>query len=76
MGGTAAGVSQHQPSLFPVICLAVIGHTAFTASRLTVSLAAIQMKAPTLTVGGVAVGQADAILLVLVRGCVRACARE
>jgi MFS family permease len=51
MGGAAAGVSQHQPSLFPVICLAVIGHTAFTASRLTVSLAAIQMKAPTLTVG-------------------------
>lgn len=34
-----------------MICLAVISHTAFTASRMTVSLAAISMQAPTLVVG-------------------------
>ncbi len=39
------------PSLFAVVCLAVISHTAFTASRMTVSLAAIKMGAPTYVVG-------------------------
>lgn len=34
-----------------MVCLAVISHTAFTASRMTVSLAAISMQAPTLVVG-------------------------
>ncbi len=44
-------MQERLPALFPVICLSVISHTAFTASRMTVSLAAIQMKAPTITVG-------------------------
>ena len=39
------------PSLFAVVCLAVISHTAFTASRMTVSLAAIKLMAPTYVVG-------------------------
>jgi len=39
------------PSLFAVVCLAVISHSAFTASRMTVSLAAIAMQAPTYVVG-------------------------
>ena len=38
-------------TLLPVVCLAVIGHTAFTASRMTVSLAAIALQAPTFVVG-------------------------
>lgn len=45
------GVPEGTPALFPVICLSVISHMAFTASRMTVSLAAIQMKAPTVMVG-------------------------
>ncbi len=44
-------MTERPPTLFPVICLSVISHMAFTASRMTVSLAAIQMKAPTVTVG-------------------------
>ena len=39
------------PSLFAVVSLAVISHSAFTASRMTVSLAAIEMGAPTVVVG-------------------------
>ena len=51
MTGGNPGGGDRLPSLFPVICLSVISHTAFTASRMTVSLAAIQMKAPTVMVG-------------------------
>ena len=51
MTGGNPGGGDRLPSLFPVICLSVISHAAFTASRMTVSLAAIQMKAPTVTVG-------------------------
>ena len=39
------------PSLFSLVFLTVISHTAFTASRMTGSLAAIQMQAPTVVVG-------------------------
>jgi len=42
---------EHRPSLLAVVSLAVISHTAFTAGRMTVSLAAIQLKAPTWIVG-------------------------
>ena len=38
-------------ALLAVLSLAVISHTAFNASRMTVSLAAIQLKAPTYMVG-------------------------
>jgi MFS family permease len=44
-------VIDRAPTLLPVICLAVIGHTAFTASRMTVSLAAIALQAPAFVVG-------------------------
>ncbi len=37
--------------MFAVVTLAVISHTAFTASRMTVTLAAIHLKAPTVVVG-------------------------
>ena len=42
---------RHAPTLLAVLSLAVISHTAFNASRMTVSLAAIQLKAPTFVVG-------------------------
>ena len=42
---------RHAPTLLAVLSLAVISHTAFNASRMTVSLAAIQLKAPTYMVG-------------------------
>ena len=42
---------RHNPTLFAVVCLAVISHTSFNASRMTVSLAALQLKAPTVQVG-------------------------
>jgi MFS family permease len=44
-------VSAARATLLPVVCLAVIGHTAFTASRMTVSLAAIALQAPAFVVG-------------------------
>lgn len=47
----AKGGGANAPSLFAVVSLAMISHTAFSASRMTVSLAAIAMKAPTLVVG-------------------------
>ncbi len=37
--------------MFAVVTLAVISHTAFTASRMTVTLAAIHLHAPTYVVG-------------------------
>lgn len=37
--------------MFAVVTLAVISHTAFTASRMTVTLAAIHLQAPTYVVG-------------------------
>lgn len=39
------------PSIFAVVCLAVLGHTAFAAGRMTVALAAIHLKVPTYEVG-------------------------
>ncbi len=43
--------TDHPPRLWPVICLGVIGHTAFSASRMTVSLAAISLQASAFVVG-------------------------
>lgn len=42
---------ERTPSLLAVVSLAVISHTAFSASRMTVSLAALAMHAPTFVVG-------------------------
>jgi len=42
---------ERSPSLFAVVCLGVISHTAFSMSRMTVSLAAIRLDAPTYMVG-------------------------
>ena len=55
-------------TLLPVVCLAVIGHTAFTASRMTVSLAAIALPETTTLVGQAALpGLALAVLAVVLR---------
>ena len=37
--------------LYYIVCLTVLGHVAFTGSRMTVSLFAIHLQAPPLTVG-------------------------
>lgn len=47
----ASRAEHRPPSLFALVFLAVICHTAFTASRMTVSLAAIGLQAPTFLVG-------------------------
>ena len=42
---------RHAPTLFALATLNMLGHAAFTASRLTGSLAAIRLDAPTVVVG-------------------------
>jgi MFS family permease len=46
-----SGAGRHAPTLFALATLNMLGHAAFTASRLTGSLAAIRLDAPTLVVG-------------------------